>query len=467
MSESFSLKEGHRYPLCDGELCTENSLHKLKKFAVDELLAATFLPAAMGREEADGGFDDADIDPDEAEAEPNGYRHVVSLGRNGKVLHVGNLVGAFVLPCGAQVEIVPKVSPADPHPVAARLSLRRMWSYAMDLALRDHSQTADVEIERDLPIHEWLLRRFMTQATNLVAKGLRSQYLEEQDNLLTMRGRLLVGENIRRNAFAAHRFVCRFDEFSLNRPENRLIRSALDVVARETSKTETGKMALALRERMHEIPPSKNVSADLAAWRNDRTMFHYREIRQTCEWLLQRKSSTPVGGTKQAWGRVVRMNDVFERYVVRWLSENSGSGFHVVGQGRGSHEGTMPLATADDGRNTAIHTMRPDMVLRGEPPCNKAIGVYDVKWKITDRSKPFSREDLYQLFSYAKHWLPDGGCVGAIYPTADKEAAAEKYQFPNFRNLKLHKIYFRIPQISCCSTRWDEGPVDNSFIQYV
>lgn len=468
---SVVLREGQSYPLDQNGLNVPGLEGPVNMSGVNELLAATFLPVQFDRDGAEGGMRDEDVDPDEAETEPDGRRHVVSLSRNGREIQVGNLVGAFALPCGLQVEILPKVGPDCPG--SARLSLRRMWSYAMDLALREHDQTATVEIERTLPLHEWLLKRFVEQLNGLVAKGLRSHYVEQEDNLLTLRGRLIIGENIRRNAFAAHRFYCRFDEFSLNRPENRLIRSALDVVVRETSQHHTRKRAAGLRERMHEIPVSHNVTADFAAWRTDRSMAHYQEIRQTCEWLLQRQSSAPVGGAKEAWGRVVRMNDVFERYVTRWLSERGNNEFRVFGQGPRAIDGTKVLARASNGNGTPIHTMRPDIVIRGADKNirgadKNAVAVLDVKWKAIDSRKPFSREDLYQLFAYAQHWLGENAdeqvgnatrVIAAVYPCPDQQEGADlaTYDFPSFPHVKLRRIYFRVPTPS--DTAWNEGIV--------
>lgn len=461
MTRCIALREEGEYPLCDttGALAScQIGEHSLDEKSIEELLLATFVPIRLDADLSSSNDEDRDADANEAGAARDGRRNVVT--RVGRKLRVGNLVGAFRLPSGLEIEILPKLGPSCSRD--ARLSLRRMWSYAMDLSIREDETSASMETTADLPIHEWLLKRFLDQLDRLVAQGLRSHYVEQDDNLLTMRGRLIVGENIRRNAFAAHRFYSRFDEFSLNRPENRLIRSALNVVVRETSSPNTRKFAAGLRERMHEIPLSNNVSADFAAWCIDRSMAHYREIRQTCEWLLHRQSSAPVGGAKEAWGRVVRMNDVFERYVTRWLSEKSHENVQVSGQGRGAYQGTKVLARTVDGNNGApIHTMRPDIVIWNKIEREKAVAVLDVKWKEVDDRKPFSREDLYQLFAYGKHWLcaNRGGVVAAIYPVLSKPGKPSTYCFPNQENLILRRIFFQIPCLSDKQEKkeWHEG----------
>lgn len=469
------LREGETMAvdrLCVGDGQTAKALaEELTKVSVQRVL----LDLAHGSRAAPLPSDpEEDADDDVGE-----FRPVVTWARYPSLIQVGNLVGSFNLPSGRQVEILPKVAPASDQ--QARASLRRMWSYAMDLALREDNAAAGMEAERDLPLHEWLLQRFVQQLDRLIAKGLRSHYVEEEDNLLTLRGRLMVGENIRRNAFAANRFVCRFDSFSLNRPENRLIRSALDVVVRITTQHDTRKRAAALRELMHEIPASGHIHADFAAWRSDRSMANYREIRQTCEWLLFRRAAVPVRGSHEAWGRLVRMNDVFERYVTRWLAEKCDPAFQLSGQAHPDGDGERVLALQG---NRALHSMRPDIVIRQG---NRNVAVLDVKWKISKGNKPVSREDLYQLFAYASHWLADTTAaqpaidqplrpklIAAVYPAVlteelEKGVTSQEFYFNKIENLRGFRLHFCVPTQN--GGNWVEGFITdeakNSFFDYI
>jgi 5-methylcytosine-specific restriction enzyme subunit McrC len=414
--------------------------------------AALALDSAAQRSRWDRASDDDDDDNDDQQE----TRPVVRWAEPGKLIRVDNLVGSFTLPSGQQVEILPKLAVVDPK--AARQSLQRMWSYAMDLNLREDQQTAGVMVEANLPLHEWLLERFVRELNALINKGLRSHYVAEQDNLMTLRGRLDVSRNIRQNAFAAHRFYCIFDILSLNRPENRLLRSAIDVVVRMTSQADTRKKAAVIRDLLHEIPPSQHIHADFAAWRSDRSMLNYREIRQTCEWLLLRQSAAPVRGQQAMFGRLVRMNDVFERYVTRWLAEKIDTGFQVEGQARFSNAGEKILALRG---NTVLHSMRPDILIRKTD--GQYVAVFDVKWKRPRADKIISREDFYQLYAYATHWLTGRGeedpktTIAVIYPSVDdKDPTLAPFRFPQAANVAGYAFHFRLPHFDA-PTGWTEG----------
>ncbi len=345
----------------------------------------------------------------------------------------------------------------------ARASMRRMWHYATDLKTRENNEAVDNEVVRNLPFHEWLLRRFVSDLDELVTKGLRSKYVEVEESLPVLRGRLVVGENIRRNSFNLARFHCRFDEFSLSRPENRLIRSAVDIVRRETNDPDTRRRANALRDLLQPIPPSSNTALDFALWARDRSMLHYRSIRQTCEWLLTRSAAAPIVGQSRVVGRLVRMNDVFERYVQRWLDERRALGFDIVT--------TAPrkkmLAWTAVGRERLLN-MKPDIVIQKKQNGRTAVAVLDMKWKDRTAKTPISREDLYQLFAYAKTYLADdngagggGKLLAAVFPTANVNARPTEFRFEGLPELRCFCLPFLLPVLASPqqgpSPMWQEG----------
>lgn len=153
--------------------------------------------------------------------------------------------------CTMAVEVLAKIAVHENDDVKDRAALKRMWEYATDLNLREHDKPADVD-DTKVPLHEWLVRLFLDQVDSLVARGIRLHYVEREDNLSTVRGRLLVAQNMRANALAPHRFFCRFEEFSPDRPENRLIRSAVLRVMGRSSNPDNQRRAAQLSERLHE-----------------------------------------------------------------------------------------------------------------------------------------------------------------------------------------------------------------------
>jgi 5-methylcytosine-specific restriction enzyme subunit McrC len=61
----------------------------------------------------------------------------------------------------------------------------------------------------------------------LVKRGIRSDYVRQEDNLAFLKGKMLVSEQIKHNSVRQDRFFVEYDSFEVNRPENRLIKSSL------------------------------------------------------------------------------------------------------------------------------------------------------------------------------------------------------------------------------------------------
>jgi len=403
----------------------------------------------------------AESSDDEDDKEPTDKDRYITEVIGDGTIRVGNLVGSVTLVTDSgdrlQLEILPKLFDENASIDARRSSLKRMWLFANDLSHHEDRQQVNADRQDNQTLHEWLLERFLDDLRDLVARGMRGAYITTEDNLVTLRGRLLVGPNIRRNAFAAHRLWCSFDIFSIDRPENRLIRTAIDRVITGTETVKTRQRALGLRELLREIPLSSNIRADFAAWRTDRSMLHYTEIRQTCDWLLNRAIATPIAGGHRMFGRLVRMNDVFERYVGGWLAERAAPRFTVDHSRR---NGEWLISST-----SVRHQMVPDV--RVSDARRNIVAVLDMKWKKSaSNSKPVPREDLYQFFAYGTHFLrQDDSLLAGVYPTVNRNERVLKFQFRELPNVSCFRLPFLLPIRN--GDHWIEGFVADGEVREV
>lgn len=363
---------------------------------------------------------------------------------------VAGLVGSCTLAeSSLSVEVLPKTGRAgnaDTDLPAARQLLLRMWQVAEGAPLNEHQ--APAAAEADSGLHEWLIQRFLADIDALLLRGLRPQYLEREDNLSVLRGRLLPLQNLRVNAVAPHRFYCRFEELSLDRPEHRLIRTALDKIARRTQNPASRRRAASLGERLHEVPISTDVSRDFSLWRDNRLMFHYRRIRLSCTWILAERTAAPIRGENEMFGCFTRMHQLFERYVANWLSAKYSNAYRIDVQKE------KVFCRGPQG----IEVMRPDILLKRD---STTLGIIDSKWKI-GKDEGIARPDLYQMLSYARFHFPhfnDGNrrFLSVIYPaTADTDPPPRKLTFSKpMQDVPLYLQRFRLPRY--LNGQWEEG----------
>ncbi|WP_176052203.1 McrC family protein [Paraburkholderia caribensis] len=328
-------------------------------------------------------------------------------------LKLDNFVGVLESPCGQVIEILPKhiddnETEIDDRYRAARRLLCRMISGALDLPSRETSEAA-LQLY-DAPLPEWVMRQFLVAVERLAKRGVRSDYIQVEERQRYLRGQLNVARQLRLPMHQRHLFEIRHSIFDPDRPENRLIRTCLDITLRHTRNSENWKLARELTDTFRDIPICRDAVQDLKDWRSDRLMAHYQQVRPWCELILHRHSPLATVGEWRGISFLFPMERLFERHVYQVLKRQLSSGAQLAEQSR--------LHSLCTHQNKPMFQLRPDMLLKH----NDRRWVLDTKWKRLDSQDKqgkygISQTDLYQLFAYG-HYYQDGmGEMLLIYPS--------------------------------------------------
>jgi 5-methylcytosine-specific restriction endonuclease McrBC regulatory subunit McrC len=202
----------------------------------------------------------------------------------------------------------------------------------------------------------------------------------------------------------------------------------------------------------------------------DRLMSHYNEVRSSCSWILNEQAPAPIAGQAELFGRFVRMNDVFESYVVRWMREKCKDPTVAV---KGKCEPRPLCARGDDhnfGEPLIQHRMQPDIQIHWQANgSSECIAILDTKWKEISEKKPVSREDLYQMYAYAHEWLSDASeqkkLIGLIYPSTDEGEKISRFTFNRLPNVQGYALKFQLPTTEDNGTSWQEGFLDTHALE--
>jgi hypothetical protein len=184
-----------------------------------------------------------------------------------RCLKLDNYVGVLETPCGTCLEILPKHKEELACITTTRILLRKMITTAYDVKPREADQAA-LELYQDLPLSEWVMRCFLDALDILVKRGIRSDYERIEEVEPFLRGQLDLVKQLRQPPGRQHLFHVRYDVLSPNRPENRLLKSALIKVARHVRDPGAWRLAQELREWLHEIPESKHIGPDFHRWQS-------------------------------------------------------------------------------------------------------------------------------------------------------------------------------------------------------
>lgn len=326
--------------------------------------------------------------------------------RNQTTLQWKSFVGVLRTPCGLELEIVPKTQQEAATAKDCREYLVRMLSKVLDISFQKLGE-ADIRLF-SLPLTEWVARQFLLRLHRLLRHGLRCEYQRVEEEQTCLRGQLDVRRQVCQLPHRRHLFHVRHDVFNLDRPENRLLQSALRVVAATVRDAENWRLAAAARPLLADIPPSRDIQGDFAFWRHDRLMAAYGAVRPWCELVLGNGMPYAIAGQQTGISLLFPMHDLFERYVALSLRERLVPGAQLETQ-------PVRFLCSQEGRGSFV--LRPDIVVHYEG----RKWILDTKWKLLDCEKAehgICIQDIYQIYTYGQQWLAGqgGGDVLLVYP---------------------------------------------------
>lgn len=352
-------------------------------------------------------------------------------------LKLDNYVGVIETPCGTQLEILPKHTERTDCLEGSRDLLQRMIQTALKLPTREVG-AADLKLF-DAPLSEWVMRQFLEALDYLAKRGMRFDYQRIEEEQRFLRGQLNFVAQVRQPPGRQHHFQIRHDVFLPDRPENRLLKLALEQVCKSTQEPGNWRLAHELRSLLLEVPASRDMRQDFQLWRNDRLMAHYQPIKPWCELILGEQSPLSVSGDWRGISMLFPMEKPFEQYVEVLLSRQLLGGAQLLPQ-RARHS----LCTH---QKQPMFKLKPDLLLESE----KQTWVMDAKWKLldtSDRSSKYglSQADFYQLFAYGQTYLKGTGQMVLIYPKTERFSAALTEPFIFSDQLKLWVLPFDLEQ---------------------
>lgn len=354
---------------------------------------------------------------------------------NRRWLRLDNFVGIVETPSGTLIEILPKHTDNSSQTAISksRALLIKMLEAALDLPVRITDKT-DVQTYAH-PLLEWVMKQYVLSLDQLIKRGIRFDYTRVEEEQRYLRGQLDMIKQLRQPPGRNHIFPIRHDVFLANRPENRLLKSALLRVCSKTQQPDTWRLSHELIGLLAEIPESKAFHDDFSQWRDNRLMAHYKAIRPWCELVLGQHMPIAMRGKTNGISLLFPMEKLFERYVEYNLRQQMRSPYSLRPQAQSQ---SLCIHKGKD-----IFQLRPDLLIQEG---QKNVLILDTKWKLisvfdSENKYGLSQGDFYQLFAYGHKYLEAKGEMLLIYPLTERFAEV----LPSFNfspDLKLWVVPF-------------------------
>ena len=253
---------------------------------------------------------------------------------------------------------------------------------------------------------EWLAFLIIVEIEALLARGMRQGYLNVQDELPYVRGRIRFGSSARwwsHPGLAA----CEFTDFLPDTPENRVLRVTLEALGRSRLLPGLRARALAATAWLSGVtlvPLNPQLTARI---RLTRLNAHYRSALELCRLYLEGRAVEQPTGEVPAPAFLFPMEQVFEAAVANYLAIQRSDLMIQT-------ERSLPPISGEPQHTL---TYRPDLVIGRTPP----LLVLDTKYANPERNTQFGTQsfrnnDVYQIAFYANEYA----CPGLlVYPKAD------------------------------------------------
>ncbi len=292
--------------------------------------------------------------------------------QNRYLLKAHSHVGFVALPSGRSIVIEPK----------ARIDTL----FALLAAVYDPARRVFAEDPQGYTsiagLFEFVVRFFVRHVEDLIARGLLHGYRQHREDVVAVRGRLLMAETLRAHPGLHDRHWCAYSHFTADVPENRILRWTSHCLAglqfQEaglTGRLRRLHMGLAAAELDPQVQDSYG-EIDF-----HRLNEHYRPALMLARLLLDHLSFSGTAGERPFIAFLVDMDWLFERYLGAVLKQAGPEwGVQVVEQ---EHH------LLDHARQVSV---RPDVVLYRQV---EPLVVLDAKYKLDE-----TRGDLYQMLAY-------------------------------------------------------------------
>lgn len=336
-------------------------------------------------------------------AEPLEFMTLSSRRGIGKIISAKNHVGVIAMKDGTQIEILPKLYARDEESseIQTKSIFIHMLRSTKEIPNKQFNPTSLQAVKNHLL--DIFIRMFIEETILLVKRGLKSDYREHRDNEFFYKGKLQVAQHIKYNTAHKERFYIEYDKYSVDRPENRLIKTTIELLMRVSGDTENVKDLYSLMAAFDNIESSVHPEQDWASVSTDRTMKEYQTILEWCRLFLSGQSFTPFKGESLAYALLFPMEKVFERYVAGLIKK-------VLAHPH------MQVKTQDRTyrlfQNPARFQLKPDIVVQGP----SGVVVLDTKWKLLSKAPDYgiSQSDMYQAYAYGKKY--GAAKVYLLYP---------------------------------------------------
>lgn len=290
------------------------------------------------------------------------------------------------------VRIIPKLA-------GENLDLVKMLALTTDIdALKRNVGVRHLKLEEAGSLFDLIAMIFAEACERVASAGLMHDYVVEEADLPTLRGRLLVDRQVLHRFGRVDRLECRFDYHCSDILENQLLALALEVCRLRVSHP-------IVRQRIHRLYNLFMEACSISGFdledalqrlSYNRLNEYYRDAHDLARLILEGFGIKDLfaAADVQSFAFLLDMNRLFEVFAFRYIQNLlKGEAYRIQYQHK---ERSIIWNTTE---NQPYASVIPDLIIEAVPSTSRRL-VIDAKYKPYDEHK-INSSDIYQSFLYA------------------------------------------------------------------
>lgn len=286
-----------------------------------------------------------------------------------------------------QLNIIPKII-GDTDSVCLE-NLAFMLSYTRQLTIHTTGQAQLTNCQN--PFLEVLIAHYADVLLKALSRQVPHSYETREENLATIKGKILFAQNIRHNLGNLARTYCQFDEFTPDNLINQTFKFVSHALQRLTSVSQTRQKLLKINAVYDEATLRPVAYAETQKIILNRNQTIFKEPLELAQMFLQNSTISLHNHTFTNLAILFDMNKLFEEFVYMALKRTYPQ-WNIKAQN--SKRIIQSIGDIPD----TDYTIRPDIIVNENT-------IIDTKYKIIDLpNKRPSESDIYQMLTYSKFY---------------------------------------------------------------
>jgi len=243
---------------------------------------------------------------------------------------------------------------------------------------------------------EIFIRIFIIQFKEIFRKRVLSEYIQIEENLHFIKGKIQFPETIRRNPVLRHRHFIRYDDYSVDNPLNRVFKGILFLLLKKTRNARNKQLLASGLSFLQDVRLITLTSYSFKTIKFNRLNQHLEPLFRLATLFFQNQQPSLTEGKENTFCFLVPLYRLFEEFIGKLLVELNQTDLTFQ-----YHQPKKYLAKKGD---QEVFELKPDFTAYAGGKC---VCILDAKYKNPRRHNSevkIATSDLYQLCTYSMRY---------------------------------------------------------------